>query len=252
MDRLKIATFNINGIRARLPNLLEWLEREQPDVVCLQELKAQDADFPIDDIRGLPKGNALGLAVWPLDEGFVADGQATGPLAVISEQDVLGDRLIRGAKKRRRADNFLRDTQSLTPGDLVVHVEHGIGRYTGLETIKALGVPDDLAERFWKVASHNITKLDDLAGWWAIFNEGATPDIAPEDAEFVAQAMTLLPPPPYTDATWGEWTTAVKEATGRKGKGLFMPLRKALTGMDHGPEMGELMPLLQRVPAAER
>ena len=52
MDRLKIATFNINGIRARLPNLLEWLEREQPDVVCLQELKAQDADFPIDDIRG--------------------------------------------------------------------------------------------------------------------------------------------------------------------------------------------------------
>ena len=59
MDRLKIATFNINGIRARLPNLLEWLEREQPDVVCLQELKAQDADFPIDDIRGAGSG-----AIW--------------------------------------------------------------------------------------------------------------------------------------------------------------------------------------------
>lgn len=99
---------------------------------------------PIDDIRGLPEGKgALGLAVWPLDEGFVADGTATGPLAVISEQDVLGDRLIRGAKKRRRAENFLKDTQSLTPGDLVVHVEHGIGRYTGLETIRALGVPHD-------------------------------------------------------------------------------------------------------------
>lgn len=51
MERLKIATFNINGIRARLPNLLEWLEREQPDVACLQELKAQDGDFPIDAIR---------------------------------------------------------------------------------------------------------------------------------------------------------------------------------------------------------
>ncbi|MEW6310994.1 MAG: exodeoxyribonuclease III [Pseudomonadota bacterium] len=59
MDRLKIATFNINGIRARLPNLLEWLAREQPDVVCLQELKAQDADFPIDDIRGAGYG-----AIW--------------------------------------------------------------------------------------------------------------------------------------------------------------------------------------------
>lgn len=59
MDRLKIATFNINGIRARLPNLLEWLEREQPEVVCLQELKAQDADFPIDDIRAAGYG-----AIW--------------------------------------------------------------------------------------------------------------------------------------------------------------------------------------------
>lgn len=51
VEHLKIATFNINGIRARLPNLLEWLEREQPDVACLQELKAQDGDFPIDAIR---------------------------------------------------------------------------------------------------------------------------------------------------------------------------------------------------------
>lgn len=59
MDQLKIATFNINGIRARRSNLLEWLEREQPDVVCLQELKAQDADFPIDDIRAAGYG-----AIW--------------------------------------------------------------------------------------------------------------------------------------------------------------------------------------------
>ncbi len=59
MDSLKIATFNINGIRARRANLLEWLEREQPDVVCLQELKAQDADFPIDDIRAAGYG-----AIW--------------------------------------------------------------------------------------------------------------------------------------------------------------------------------------------
>ena len=99
---------------------------------------------PIADLRDLPdQPGALGLAVWPLDEGFTSDGQATGPLAVISEQDVLGDRLIRGARKRRKAENFLRDTTTLTPGDLVVHVEHGIGRYTGLETVKALGVPHD-------------------------------------------------------------------------------------------------------------
>ena len=117
------------------------------------------------------------------------------------------------------------------------------------DRIAALGVPDALAERFWRVASQNITKLDDLAGWWEIFSNGAEPQVDPEDADFIAEAMKLLPPPPYTDATWGEFTNAVKTATGRKGKGLFMPLRKALTGQAHGPDMSEVMPLLQVVRA---
>ncbi|MDQ7775137.1 MAG: glutamate--tRNA ligase [Paracoccus aminovorans] len=117
------------------------------------------------------------------------------------------------------------------------------------DRIAALGVPADQAERFWRVASQNITRLDDLAGWWEIFSKGAEPQIDPEDADFIAQAMTLLPPPPYTDATWGEFTNAVKAATGRKGKGLFMPLRKALTGQAHGPDMSDVMPLLQVVRA---
>lgn len=112
-----------------------------------------------------------------------------------------------------------------------------------------LGVPDDMAERFWRVASQNITTLDDLAGWWTIVSQGAEPEIDPEDADFIAQAMALLPPPPYDAGTWADWTGRVKAATGRKGKGLFMPLRKALTGQAHGPEMADLMPLLQVVKA---
>ncbi|CAM3457223.1 glutamate--tRNA ligase [Paracoccus nototheniae] len=119
------------------------------------------------------------------------------------------------------------------------------------DRIAALGVPADQAERFWRVASQNITRLEDLDGWWQIFSQGAEPQIDPEDAGFIAEAMTLLPPPPYTDATWGEWTTAVKAATGRKGKGLFMPLRKAVTGQAHGPEMSDVMPLLQVVKARD-
>lgn len=117
------------------------------------------------------------------------------------------------------------------------------------DRIAALGVPEDQAQRFWRVASQNITTLDDLAGWWQIFSEGAEPQIDAEDADFVAQAMTMLPPVPFTEATWGEWTAEVKAATGRKGKGLFMPLRKALTGQAHGPDMSEVMPLLQVVKA---
>ncbi|MBQ2263303.1 MAG: transcription-repair coupling factor [Loktanella sp.] len=74
------------------------------------------------------------LAVWPLDQGFEAPG-----LTVISEQDVLGDRLIRSTKRKRRADNFLSEANSLTPGDLVVHVDHGVGRFQGMEVVTALG-----------------------------------------------------------------------------------------------------------------
>ncbi len=117
------------------------------------------------------------------------------------------------------------------------------------DRISDLGVPAEMAERFWRVASQNITKLDDLGPWWALCRDGAEPVIAPEDSEFVKAAMAMLPAPPYTDATWGEWTAAVKEATGRKGKALFMPLRQALTGQSSGPEMAELMPLLQKVRA---
>ncbi|MBS0122754.1 transcription-repair coupling factor [Thetidibacter halocola] len=80
----------------------------------------------------------LHLAVWALEAGFEAPF-GDGRLTVISEQDVLGDRLIRQPKKRRKAENFLTEHQSLTPGDLVVHVDHGIGRYQGMEVITAVG-----------------------------------------------------------------------------------------------------------------
>jgi transcription-repair coupling factor (superfamily II helicase) len=76
----------------------------------------------------------LHLAVWALEHGF-----ETPDLTVIAEQDVLGDRLIRQPKKRRKAENFLTETQSLSPGDLVVHVDHGIGRYMGMEVVTAAG-----------------------------------------------------------------------------------------------------------------
>ncbi|MFU8898260.1 MAG: glutamate--tRNA ligase [Roseinatronobacter sp.] len=119
------------------------------------------------------------------------------------------------------------------------------------DQIAVLGVPDDLAEQFWQVARENITRLEDLGAWWALCRDGAAPEIAPEDAEFVTEALKLLPPPPYGPDAWSNWTSAVKEATGRKGKGLFMPLRKALTGQAHGPDMSSLMPLLQRIPARD-
>ncbi|MAY46585.1 MAG: transcription-repair coupling factor [Rhodobacteraceae bacterium] len=89
--------------------------------------------IPIPNATRIGK-RGLHLAVWALEHGYETPG-----MTVISEQDVLGDRLIRAPKKRRRAENFLTEAQSLSPGDLVVHVDHGIGRYQGLEVIEALG-----------------------------------------------------------------------------------------------------------------
>ncbi|MFG6546150.1 glutamate--tRNA ligase [Sulfitobacter sp. 1A10445] len=117
------------------------------------------------------------------------------------------------------------------------------------DDITALGVPEDKAAQFWAVTRENISTLKDLGPWWAMFRDGAEPVIAEEDREFVAQAMLLLPEMPFDETTWSNWTAAVKEATGRKGRGLFRPLRLALTGQEHGPVMAQVMPLLQVVKA---
>jgi glutamyl-tRNA synthetase len=114
--------------------------------------------------------------------------------------------------------------------------------------VAEIGVPDALAERFWNVVRDNIGTLDEMADWWSVFRDGATAQVDGEDREFIVQAFDMLPDAPYNDATWSTWTSAVKEVTGRKGKMLFMPLRHAVTGRTRGPEMAEVMPLLQIKP----
>ncbi len=83
----------------------------------------------------------VALAVLGLETGF-----ETGDLAVIGEQDILGDRLVRPRRAARRAENFITEATSLAAGDLVVHVDHGIGRFVGLQTIEAAGAPHDCLE----------------------------------------------------------------------------------------------------------
>ncbi|MEB8387517.1 glutamate--tRNA ligase [Rhodobacteraceae bacterium KMM 6894] len=117
--------------------------------------------------------------------------------------------------------------------------------------IADLGVPEAQGPLFWAVARDNITTMHDLEGWWTMFRDGAEPVIEDEDRAFIAEAMALLPEGPLDDTSWATWTAAVKEATGRKGRGLFMPLRKALTGQAHGPEMAQVLPLLQVIRARD-
>ncbi len=93
------------------------------------------ADYAL--ARDLPPG-ALGLAVWPVEHGFVLEG-----LEVIGEEDILGDRLSRPQKKRRPSERFIAEASALSEGDLVVHREHGVGRYEGLVTMEIQGARHD-------------------------------------------------------------------------------------------------------------
>ncbi|MGR3695119.1 MAG: glutamate--tRNA ligase [Sagittula sp.] len=138
------------------------------------------------------------------------------------------------------------DVEDLYP--LTARKMHALPFEAVADEVRALGVPDDKAELFWQVVRENITTRKDMPGWWALFRDGATPLVADEDKDFVAQAFGMLGEPPYGPETWSQWTGAVKEATGRKGKGLFMPLRKAVTGLERGPEMADVMQLLQKRP----
>ncbi|MCP4045652.1 MAG: glutamate--tRNA ligase [Gammaproteobacteria bacterium] len=106
-------------------------------------------------------------------------------------------------------------------------------------------------EDFWNVVRENIEKLPEAADWWQMV-EHATPVIEKDDVEFLQQARTLLPDQPWGEETWTEWTSVIKQQTGRKGRGLFMPLRKAMTGREHGPELAAILLLIGREKALAR
>ncbi len=108
----------------------------------------------------------------------------------------------------------------------------------------------DLDEDFWITVRENIEKLSDVQEWWRVAKGPVTPVI--DDPDFAHEALALLPNSPWNENTWKEWTNAVKDKTGRKGKQLFMPLRRALTGMDHGPELSHLLLLIGEEKAKER
>ncbi|MCE3231090.1 MAG: glutamyl-tRNA ligase [Alphaproteobacteria bacterium] len=111
-------------------------------------------------------------------------------------------------------------------------------------------IAPSLTEAFWNVIRGNLRTLEEACQWEAIYVGHITPLI--EDRDYLGQALGCLPGEPWDTATWGLWTARLKEITGRKGKALFMPLRQAITGMDHGPEMKELLPLIGYGKVVER
>lgn len=204
-----------------------------------------------------PGGEALSKRLGTLS---LRDLRAQGvePMALISLMARLGsadpvelraslDEVIAGFEPGRFGAAPTRfDAGDLT--GLSARALHGLEVEAMAEDLAALGVPEAVAPVFWEAVRGNVGTRAEIADWWRICRDGGVAVVAQEDAGFVTQALDLLPARPWDGASWGQWTGAVKAATGRKGKGLFLPLRRLLTGRDHGPEMARLMPLIAKDP----
>jgi glutamyl-tRNA synthetase len=103
-----------------------------------------------------------------------------------------------------------------------------------------------MQEQNWLSVRANIKSLGEVRQWFDMVHGDVRGDLTAEERAFVKDAAALLPPAPWDETTYDAWLAAVKPTTSRKGKELFMPIRKALTGMDHGPELKKLLPLIGR------
>jgi glutamyl-tRNA synthetase len=118
------------------------------------------------------------------------------------------------------------------------------------ERLAAHDIVGRKAEPLWFAARGNLSRFEDVLTWWRVV-EGEIEPVR-EDAGLLAEASRLLPPEPWDRTVWGDWTAAVKTATGRKGRALFHPLRLALTGREAGPELAQLLPLIGHAKAHSR
>lgn len=110
--------------------------------------------------------------------------------------------------------------------------------------VKARPEMKNIDEEFWVAVRPNLTRLSEIQEWWEICHGNIVPII--EDAQFLSDAAKILPSGNWDENTWSQWIEKIKQITPRKGKELFMPLRKALTARESGPELKYVLPLIGR------
>jgi glutamyl-tRNA synthetase len=184
-------------------------------------------------LRGLRESGVEALAVAALAV-LVGSSDAVRPVASLDDLASLVDL---GHVSRAPAKFDEHELETLSARTL-----HQLSYGTVAARLSSLGVP--ATEAFWLAVRGNLARLDEAKDWWRVVEGPLDPVIA--DAGFAATVASLLPPEPFDTTTWKSWTQAVSAATGAKGKALFMPLRQALTGLDHGPELAALLPLIGR------
>lgn len=155
---------------------------------------------------------------------------------------------------------------ALAPGYDIAHVSHASARFDGQQllalnrkTLRELPyeavqdrLPPAATPAFWAAIRGNLDLLNEARGWWDVVAGSIVPPLLADEADYLRIALDALPPEPWDNDVWRVWIDEVKAQSGRKGKQLFMPLRQALTGEDHGPELRDLLPLMGRNRAVDR
>lgn len=173
--------------------------------------------------------------------GYLAAlGTAQDPVPGLPRDLVAGFRLVAISKSPARFD-----VQQL----LALNRRHL--HAASFESIRGL-LPDGADEAWWNAVRGNLDLLSEAKAWFEVVRGTLVPPPQEGEAAFLRAALAALPPAPWDEATWSGWTGALKDTTGRKGKALFLPLRLALTGEEHGPEMKTLLPLIGPETVAQR
>ena len=193
------------------------------------------------DGKGLSK--RLGsLSVRQLrEEGIEAPALASLLARIGTSAPIIAQPLMADIIAEFDISSFGRSTPKFSPDELVQINARVLQQldFSAVEGRLAEAGPGAVDEGFWLAVRGNITKLAEVAEWWAVCHQPVVPEI--EDAELLAVALEKLPEGPFGPDSWSAWTKAVGTAADKKGKSLFMPLRKALTGRAFGPDMGVLL-----------
>lgn len=205
------------------------------------------------------EGEGLSKRLGSLSVRSLRNEEGVEPLALIAYLARLGtsDAIAAAGSLRELADGFDfgkfgRGTPKFDSDELMrlnTQVLHAASFADVAGRLVALGM-EGVNEAFWLAVRPNLARLSDAQEWWSVTQAAVTPLV--DDAAFLATAAAMLPAGPWDETTWGVWTKAVAAATGAKGKALFLPLRRALTAHDHGPELKTLLPLIGRERALAR
>jgi glutamyl-tRNA synthetase len=190
-------------------------------------------------LRGLREVGIESLAVAALAV-LVGSSDAVRPVSSLDELAGLVD-LAHVSRAPAKFDEHELETLS-------ARTLHQLDFAVVAERLRGLGIP--ASEPFWLAVRGNLARLSDARDWWRVVEGPVAPLVT--DKDFAAMAASLLPAEPFDQTTWKSWTQAVAAETGARGKALFMPLRQALTGLDHGPELAALLPLIGREKALRR